>query len=160
MFAAYPDSSCNQQLVVTGAGAAVVNGNYFADGSSTGATRYTKASSTSPSGVVTPAITMLRWSDGYWYISALGPDRIPDNGDDTDYCELATPPTFSTPVLPLWRHYCACGSSKFLCLWIFFFPDRLTVRRHPSQTSRSPSRPKVRRERTPPRRRRQPTGRG
>jgi len=30
----------------------------------------------------------MRWSDGYWYISGLGADRLPADGDDADYYSI------------------------------------------------------------------------
>lgn len=62
VFAEYPDSACANELVISGAGSAIVNGEYFADGTSTGITRYTKPASPAAAGAVNPAITLVRRS--------------------------------------------------------------------------------------------------
>jgi hypothetical protein len=88
---------------VTGAGTADVNGVYFADGTATGVARYTKAAGVEPSGHMAPSVTIIRWNDGFWYISALGPDRIPDNGDDTDYYVAPQGGDDDSPPASTWR---------------------------------------------------------
>ena len=103
LLAPIPGRACEKSVHITGAGATRVNGYYYEDGTSNGATRYTKSGT---------SVSLLSWPDGNWYLSdlrggAIG-DRTPGDGDDVDYYIAAStglvPPTtgwiipsYSTP---------------------------------------------------------------
>ena len=80
LLAPIPGRACEKQVQVSGAGAVAVNGIYYQDGTSNGATRYTKSGT---------SMSLLSWPDGNWYLSQLrggaGGDRTPGDGDDIDY---------------------------------------------------------------------------
>lgn len=60
VFVAYPDAACAESLVISGAGSPVVNGQYHADGTATGVTRYTKPAGPGGQTGLYPAITLMR----------------------------------------------------------------------------------------------------
>jgi hypothetical protein len=103
VLAAVPSEVCSKTVTVSGAGTSIVNGVYFEDGTSDGVPKYTLPPRTQPDPahqahtVAEGGISILRWSDGMWYISGLGADRLPADGDDLDYYSIRstadTPPT-------------------------------------------------------------------
>ena len=62
LLAPIPGLACEKQVTVRGAGAPVVNGIYYEDGTSNGATRYARSGS---------SMALLSWPDGMWYLTNL-----------------------------------------------------------------------------------------
>ena len=103
VLAVLPSLVCGKTVEVSGAGYTQVNGVYFEDGTSNGVPKYTLPPRTQPAAGGTAytvgqgGISILRWLDGYWYMSALGPDRNPADGDDIDIYAIKsssdTPPS-------------------------------------------------------------------